>query len=115
LDIIQHGSTGLLAYPSNHTVEDFTNHIQHLIANPVVRQNISLQSRQWAEQWNWKAATVKLRTNQYHAAISLHHMKQSATSSSPLSSPLLTQLFSTSQNDQRTREQELRILKHYSV
>lgn len=79
LDIIDHGRTGLLAYPSSNTVQQIIENVNLLVQDPILRQNISHEGRRWAEQWNWKAATEKLRNSQYRAAISLHHMRHNRT------------------------------------
>lgn len=79
LDIIDHGRTGLLAYPPHDTVQQLIDNVRLLVNDPLLRQNMSLQGREWAEQWNWKSATQKLRTSQYRAAISLHQIRQSQT------------------------------------
>ena len=79
LDIIDHGRTGLLAYPPHDTVQQLIDNVRLLVNDPLLRQKMSLQGREWAEQWNWKSATQKLRASQYRAAISLHQIRQSRT------------------------------------
>ena len=121
LDIIEHGKTGLLAYPHpQNTVEQFTNNVRQLTQDPVLRENISHQSRIWAEQWNWKAATHKLRTSQYRAAIQLHQKRfnqsfaMEETSTLNEYFPLLNKLF-FDQSNTNIMKVEREILRQYSV
>jgi hypothetical protein len=94
LDIIDHGRTGLLAYPPDDTVQQLITNVKLLVNDPILRHNISLQGREWAEQWNWRSATQKLRTSQYRAAISLHAHRLSVSSSSSSSEMEIMQKYS---------------------
>jgi hypothetical protein len=92
LDIIDHGRTGLLASPGNDTVRQIIDNVQLLVDNPILRENMSHEAREWAEQWNWQAATQKLRTSQYRAAISLHQIRSNQTRDDAGTSSLISSL-----------------------
>jgi hypothetical protein len=124
LDIIDHGRTGLLAYPPHDTVQQLIDNVQLLVNDPILRQNMSLQGREWAEQWNWKSATQKLRTSQYRAAISLHQIRQNRTIDPPSGSiselfPLFHQFIFVHLlkyfSNENVVNGELEIMRKYSV
>mmetsp|Transcript_1152 Transcript_1152/g.1163 ORF Transcript_1152/g.1163 Transcript_1152/m.1163 type:complete len:151 (+) Transcript_1152:182-634(+) len=120
LDIIEHGKTGLLAYPSHNTIDQFIGHVKQLSQDLALRENISHQSRIWAEKWNWKTATHKLRTSQYRAAILLHQKRFNQSidniENSTLNEyfPLINKFF-FNQSSSNMIKVEREILHQYSV
>jgi hypothetical protein len=125
LDIIDHGRTGLLADPSDDTAQQIIDNVQLLIENSTLRERIGQEARQWAEQWNWQAATDKLRTSQYRAAISLHHIRYNQTlqqTNSSIAASLttlewlsLTPLMGRTNKQSQRLQGEAEIMRRYSV
>lgn len=67
--ITQPGTTGLLYEPGNY--QQAAEHVQRLIADPQLLANVAAAGRREVERWGWKAATRKIREQQYSRAIKL--------------------------------------------
>lgn len=74
VDIIQDGKTGWLA-DNNDTMEDFNAKVKRMIDSPADMRAYGHTGYTWAQDFNWEAATHKLRTRQYRAAIALHRAR----------------------------------------
>jgi len=77
LDTVQHGKTGFLAAPGDESMTEFSAYVGQLATDEDMRRRFALNGREWSEQWSWGAATDKLRTKQYAAAIELHKFRES--------------------------------------
>ncbi|OVA06478.1 Glycosyl transferase [Macleaya cordata] len=63
----QEGKTGFLYSPGD--LEDCLNKLVPLLRNPELRESIGKAAREDMEQYDWRAATKKIRNEQYNAAI----------------------------------------------
>lgn len=63
----QEGKTGFLFNPSD--LDDCVNKIDNLLCNQELRQTIGAAARMEMEKYDWRAATKKIRNEQYNAAI----------------------------------------------
>ena len=63
----QEGKTGFLFTPGD--VDDCLSKLEPLLQNKELRENIGKAAREEMEKYDWKAATKKIRNEQYNAAI----------------------------------------------
>lgn len=63
----QQGKTGYLYNPGD--LEDFLSKIKPLLHDPELRETIGKAARAEMEKYDWRAATKKVRNEQYNAAI----------------------------------------------
>ena len=63
----QEGKTGFLFTPGD--VDDCLSKLEPLLQNKELRETIGKAAREEMEKYDWKAATKKIRNEQYNAAI----------------------------------------------
>lgn len=77
VDLVEHTKTGFLPENDEEMV-DFSACVHHLVNAAGQRRHMSTNAVNWARQWNWHAATSRLRNVQYPTAIELHRSRDLA-------------------------------------